>query len=230
MNIFRFFYIFFKIRASGIFSTFGIKYNFLLVPFINKKNPEKNFKEKLEDFGPVYIKLGQLLSTRTDLVSKKLSKELNKLTDDCEAVSFDYIKNTIETELGKKSKNILSNIDKTPLSSASLAQVHVFFMDKKKFVVKVQRPNLKEKILKDINLVKFGIRILRFFIKSYPRIDLMKIINDYERVINNELDFRLEANNAKKTYENFQDSSFLYVPSIVEKYTTKKIIVMEYID
>ena len=103
-------------------------------------------------------------------------------------------------------------------------------MDKKKFVVKVQRPHLKEKILKDINLVKFGIRILRFFIKSYPRIDLMKIINDYERVINNELDFRLEANNAKKTYENFQDSSFLYVPSILEKYTTKKIIVMEYID
>ena len=230
MNIFRLFHIFFKIRASGIFSTFGIRYNFLLVPFINKKNPEKNFKEKLEDFGPVYIKLGQLLSTRTDLVSKKLSKELNKLTDDCEAVSFDYIKNTIENELGKKSKNILSNIDKTPLSSASLAQVHVFFMDKKKFVVKVQRPHLKEKILKDINLVKFGIRILRFFIKSYPRIDLMKIINDYERVINNELDFRLEANNAKKTYENFQDSSFLYVPSIVEKYTTKKIIVMEYID
>ena len=111
MNIFRLFYIFFKIRASGIFSTFGIKYNFLLVPFINKKNPEENFKEKLEDFGPVYIKLGQLLSTRTDLVSKKLSKELNKLTDDCEAVSFDYIKNTIETELGKKSKNILSVIE-----------------------------------------------------------------------------------------------------------------------
>ena len=104
MNIFRLFYIFFKIRASGIFSTFGIKYNFLLVPFINKKNPEESFKEKLEDFGPVYIKLGQLLSTRTDLVSKKLSKELNKLTDDCEAVSFDYIKNTIETELGKKIK------------------------------------------------------------------------------------------------------------------------------
>ena len=103
-------------------------------------------------------------------------------------------------------------------------------MDKKKFVVKVQRPHLNEKILKDINLVKFGIRILRFFIKSYPRIDLMKIINDYERVINNELDFRLEANNAKKTYENFKDSSFLYVPLILEKYTTKKIIVMEYID
>ena len=230
MTIIRLLRIFAVLRNTGIFNTFIKGFNPILKTFNSKNNVEQNFRKTLESLGPVFIKLGQLLSTRTDIISKELAAELNNLTDNCEPIEYNYIKDQLISNLGDNAKDILEDIDPKPLASASLAQVHRFTKDGENFVVKVQKPNLDEQIEVDIKAIRLGTKILRTFYKGYPRVDLNSVVDDYEKIIMNELDFRIEAANAKKTYQNFTDNNYLYVPKILDKYTTKKILVMEYID
>ena len=230
MTIIRLLKIFVVLRNTGIFNTFIKGFNPFLKTFNSKNNVEQNFRKTLESLGPVFIKLGQLLSTRTDIISKELAAELNNLTDNCEPIEYNYIKDQLISNLGDNAKDILEDIDPKPLASASLAQVHRFTKDGENFVVKVQKPNLHEQIEVDIKAIRLGTKILITFYKGYPRVDLNSVVYDYEKIIMNELDFLIEAANAKKTYQNFTENNYLYVPKILDKYTTKKILVMEYID
>ena len=230
MTIIRLLKIFAVLRNTGIFNTFIKGFNPFLKTFSSKNNIEQNFRKTLESLGPVFIKLGQLLSTRTDIISKELAAELNNLTDNCEPIEYNYIKDQLIANLGDNAKDILEDIDPKPLASASLAQVHRFTKEGENLVVKVQKPNLDEQIEVDIKAIRLGAKILRTFYKGYPRVDLNSVVDDYEKIVMNELDFRIEAANAKKTYENFSENNYLYVPKVLDKYTTKKILVMEYID
>ena len=230
MKIFRLIHIFLRLRKSGIFYLFIENFNPLVKPLQKPKNIEKNFKETLESLGPFFIKLGQLISTRTDLISLELAKELRNLTDNCAPVDFNYIKDQINEGLGSRAKTILENITEKPVASASLAQVHRLTIDDKNLVIKVQKPGLLDLIDKDIKALRLGIRFLRFMYKGYPRVNLNEMLNSYEKIIKNELDFRIEAANAKKTFENFDGNELLYIPRIEDEFTTKKILVMEYID
>ena len=230
MKIFRLLQVFLRLRRSGIFYLFITNFNPLLKPLKKPKNIEKNFKKTLEGLGPFFIKFGQLLSTRTDLISLELASELRNLTDNCESIDFDHIRNEINDGLGLRAEKILATIDEAPIASASLAQVHKFDIDGRELVVKVQKPGLTDLINKDIDALRLGIKLLRLLYKGYPRINLNDLLNSYERVIKNELDFRIEAANAKKTFENFDKNQLLYVPKIEDEFTTKKILVMEYID
>ena len=230
MKIFRLIHIFLRLRKSGIFYLFIENFNPLVKPLQKPKNIEKNFKEALESLGPFFIKLGQLISTRTDLISLELAKELRNLTDNCAPVDFNYIKDQINEGLGSRAKTILENITEKPVASASLAQVHRLTINDKDLVIKVQKPGLLDLIDKDIKALRLGIRFLRFMYKGYPRVNLNEMLNSYEKIIKNELDFRIEAANAKKTFENFDGNELLYIPRIEDEFTTKKILVMEYID
>ena len=230
MNIFRLLYIFLKLRNSGIFNSFINGFNPLIKTFYYKEDSSRRLKIVLEELGPVYIKLGQLLSTRTDIISKELALELNRLTDNCQAIEFHEIKEIIYSELRYKSEKILKTIEKKPIATASLAQVHRFKLQEKEYVIKIQKDGVETNIRRDLSAIKSIIGGLNFFLKDYPRINPISIFEEYEKVILNELDFRLEAANAKKTFENFRDSKELYVPKIVDEFTTKKILVMEYID
>ena len=230
MKIFRLIHIFLRLRKSGIFYLFIENFNPLVKPLQKPKNIEKNFKETLESLGPFFIKLGQLISTRTDLISLELAKELRNLTDNCAPVDFNYIKDQINEGLGSRAKTILENITEKPVASASLAQVHRLTINDKDLVIKVQKPGLLDLIDKDIKALRLGIRFLRFMYKGYPRVNLNEMLNSYEKIIKNELDFRIEAANAKKTFENFDGNELLYIPRIEDEFTTKKILVMEYID
>ena len=230
MKIFRLIHIFLRLRKSGIFYLFIENFNPLVKPLQKPKNIEKNFKEALESLGPFFIKLGQLISTRTDLISLELAKELRNLTDNCEPVDFSYIRDEINEGLGSRAKIILENIIDEPVASASLAQVHRLTINNKDLVIKVQKPGLLDLIDKDIKALRTGISFLRFMYKGYPRVNLDELLNSYEKIIKNELDFRIEAANAKKTFENFNGNELLYIPRIEDEFTTKRILVMEYID
>ena len=230
MNILRLLYIFFKLRNTGIFNSFIKGFNPLIKTFHYKEDSSRRLKIVLEELGPVYIKLGQLLSTRTDIITKELALELNGLTDNCQAIEFHEIEEIINSELRYKSEKILKTIKKKPIATASLAQVHRFNLQKEEYVIKVQKDGVEFNIRRDLSAIKSIIGGLNFFLKDYPRINPISIFKEYEKVILNELDFRLEAANAKKTFENFSDSEELYVPKIIDKFTTKKILVMEYID
>ena len=230
MRLIRLFQIFYSIRSTGIFNLFIKGYNPFLKTFNQRNNIENKFKKTMENLGPVFVKLGQLLSTRTDIVSHDLAKELGELTDNCEPVEYSYIKDQLIKNLGTKSQKILDTIDPSPLAAASLAQVHRFSYQDKELIVKVQRPDLEKLILRDIQAIRLGARLIRLFYKGYPRINLSSVVDDYERIILNELDFRIEAANAKKTYNNFLQTEHLYVPEVYDDFTTKKTLVMEYID
>ena len=230
MKIFRLIHIFLCLRKSGIFYLFIDSFNPLVKPFKKPENIEKNVKDALEGLGPFFIKLGQLISTRTDLISLELAKELRNLTDNCAPVDFNYIKDQINEGLGSRAKTILENITEKPVASASLAQVHRVTINDKDLVIKVQKPGLLDLIDKDIKALRLGISFLRFMYKGYPRVNLNELLNSYEKIIKNELDFRIEAANAKKTFENFDGNELLYIPRIEDEFTTKKILVMEYID
>ena len=113
--------------------------------------------------------MGQLLSTRTDLFERSVTQELNKLTDSCAPVAFEFIKETIETQLLSKAGKILMTIEEKPLASASLAQVHKFKIGGEDFVIKVQRPGLEE-LVKDLDALKLAAKYSSFFLKHYPRV------------------------------------------------------------
>ena len=230
MKIFRLIHIFLRLRKSGIFYLFIENFNPLVKPLQKPKNIEKNFKETLESLGPFFIKLGQLISTRTDLISLELARELRNLTDNCEPVDFSYIRDEINEGLGSRAKIILENIIEEPVASASLAQVHRLTINDNDLVIKVQKPGLLDLIDKDIKALRVGISFLRFMFKGYPRVNLDELLNSYEKIIKNELDFRIEAANAKKTFENFNGNELLYTPKVEDEFTTKRILVMEYID
>jgi len=172
MTILRLIKIFAVLRNTGIFKTSIKGFNPILKTLGTKNNVEQYFWETLESLGPVFIKLGQLLSTRTDIISKELAAELNNLTDNCEPIEYNYIKDQLISNLGDNAKDILEDIDPKPLASASLAQVHRFAKDGKNFVVKVQKPNLDKQIEVDIKAIRVGTKILRTFYKGYPRVDL----------------------------------------------------------
>ena len=230
MKLLRLMQVFLSLRRSGIFYLFIDNFNPLVKPLKKPDNIENNFKRTLESLGPFFIKLGQLLSTRTDLITLELAKELRNLTDNCAPVDFSYIKNQINDGLGSRAKKILDSIEEEPIASASLAQVHKLKLDGKDLVIKVQKPGLLNLIDRDISALHLGIKLLRFIYKGYPRVNLESLLNSYEKVIKNELDFRIEAASAKKTFENFDGNQLLYVPKIEDEFTTKRILVMEYID
>ena len=200
MKIFRLIQIFLSLRKSGIFYLFIKNFNPLVKPLKKPKNIEYRFRKTLENLGPFFIKTGQLLSTRTDLISIELAKELRNLTDNCEPIDFDYIKNEINDGLGSRAQKVLKNIEEKPIASASLAQVHRLNLDGKDLVIKVQKPGLLNLIDRDIGALKIGVKLLRFVYKGYPRVNVENLLNNYEKVIKNELDFRIEAANAKKTF------------------------------
>ena len=230
MRIFRLIYIFLSIRNTGIFNKLTPSFNPLLNTFIRVDDSEKKFRVALEHLGPVFIKLGQLLSTRTDLFERSVTQELNKLTDSCAPVAFEFIKKTIETQLLSKAEEILITIEEKPLASASLAQVHKFKIGGEDFVIKVQRPGLEELVKRDLDALKLAAKYSSFFLKHYPRVKPLELIKQYENVIFQELDFRIEAANSNKTYENFKSSSYLEIPKIADDFTTKKILVMPFMD
>ena len=230
MRIFRLIYIFLSIRNTGIFNKLTPSFNPLLNTFIRVDDSEKKFRVALEHLGPVFIKLGQLLSTRTDLFERSVTQELNKLTDSCAPVAFEFIKETIETQLLSKAGKILMTIEEKPLASASLAQVHKFKIGGEDFVIKVQRPGLEELVKRDLDALKLAAKYSSFFLKYYPRVKPLELIEQYENVIFQELDFRIEAANSNKTYENFKSSNYLEIPKIADDFTTKKILVMPFMD
>lgn len=185
----------------------------------------------LEELGTTFIKLGQILSTRSDIFSKDISDELKKLQDS--VIPFDYedVKKTIESELGDKIENIFEEFNEIPIASASVSQVHRGVLKSGKVVaIKVQRPNITDTINSDLDIL----RDIAHFIDMHTRFgkmyDFSNTVNEFEVVLKNELDFTKEAENVDRFKKNFEKSKIFCVPEIKWVYTSKLLITMEYIE
>ena len=192
----------------------------------------KRIRKVLEELGPAYIKLGQMLSTRPDLVGVDIAQELQKLRDDTPVTPFDEIKEVIETELGESINKIYIDIDKTPIGSASIGQVYKARLREtgEKVAIKVQKPNSREIIESDIRIMKFLVKRIDQFITMTRPLNLPVVISEFERAIFKELNFLEETMNMKNLGNNFQNVRYIKIPKPYTNYCSEKVITMEYID
>ena len=181
-----------------------------------------------EELGPIFVKLGQVISTRKDLLSDDIAFELSKLQDNVKPFPKDISMQIIENELGDKISNIFNNYTAEPLASASIAQVHsAQLKNGKDVIVKVVRPGIHKAIEKDLLLMKRIAEFLTSLSDDFKRMHLIEVVNDYELLVYDETDLIKESTNAKKIRDNFKNSKLIYIPEIYWNYVTRNILVME---
>ncbi|MGV6809768.1 MAG: ubiquinone biosynthesis regulatory protein kinase UbiB [bacterium] len=189
---------------------------------------ETRIRLALEDLGPIFIKLGQTLSTRPDLIPPALVKELTYLQDRVPPFENEAAKALIEQALGKPTEEIFQHFEKQPLASASIAQVHAATLKNgRQVVVKVVRPTIEPVIRHDIELLYVLAQLMQRYHKDGVRLRPVEVIQEYEKTILDELDLVHEAANASQLHRNFADSTDLYIPEIYWDYCQSNVIVME---
>jgi len=206
---------------------------FLLVfawPFLNKKIISQpfstQFRMRLEILGPTYIKLGQILSLREDLLPKTITDELKKLLDRLPAVTFERFKELIELSMGRPVNTMYRWIDPNPLGSASLAQTHrARLITKEKVVIKMLKPGVRLMIERDTKMLRFFGRVLQIFLSRYQP---SRLINEFSSYTLREVDLRFEADNAETFAANFKNEPSVRFPIIYRKFSNRDIMCMEY--
>jgi len=185
-------------------------------------------RRSLEDLGPIFIKFGQLLSTRRDLIAADLADELDQLQDNVPPFPADEAVAIIEKALGQPVDQVFASFGKEPLASASVAQVHPATLKSgHNVVVKVIRPGIERTIRQDIKLLYTLARLVRRFHPDGRRLRPLEVVSDYEQIILDELDLQREAANTSQLRRNFIESDLLYVPEVYWDYTRRNVFVME---
>lgn len=179
-----------------------------------RKNPLK-LKEAMEEMGPLAIKMGQLLSTRRDLIPPEVLQQLVLLQDRVKPFSNDVAKMRIQESLKADVNTLFARFDEQPLAAASIAQVHTAALhDGREVVVKVTRPNIRNQILHDFEILEWLGQFLEKRLEAARALHLSEIIQDYRQIILNELDLTLEADNTRRMRHYFTGSSMMYVPEV----------------
>ena len=179
-----------------------------------RKNPLK-LKEAMEEMGPLAIKLGQLLSTRRDLIPPEVLQQLVLLQDQVKPFGNDVAKMRIQESLKADVNTLFARFDEQPLAAASIAQVHTAALhDGREVVVKVTRPNIRNQILHDFEILEWLGQFLEKRLEAARALHLSEIIQDYRQIILNELDLTLEADNTRRMRHYFTGSSMMYVPEV----------------
>lgn len=192
--------------------------------------PEK-LRKIIEDLGPTFIKLGQVMSMRHEILPKEYCKELEKLRADVRPMDFEEVKKVIEEEYGTDLSEVFKYFDEEPLGSASIAQVHsAVLKNGGRVVVKVQRPGIKDVMARDISLLRKAAVILKIAGNTGNVIDFGMILDEIWTVTCQEMDFLIEARHAEEFYDFNREVAYATCPRIQHKYTTSKVLVMEYIE
>ena len=186
--------------------------------------------EDLERHGPTFIKLGQLLSTRADLLPAPYLESLSRLQDRVEPFPLNEVERIIVSELGVRISKAFSEFEREPLAAASLAQVHrAYLRDGRAVVVKVQRPDIREQIISDMDVLNEIAQFLDNHTEIGKRYEFENMLTELRRSLLRELDFKLEAGNLIAISENLEEFDRIIVPEPIEDLTTSRVLTMEYI-
>jgi len=190
-----------------------------------------HFRQALEELGPTFVKLGQMLSTRPDVLPPDYITELTKLQDNVPPVPWNEIRQVIETELGYPPEKIFGEVDPQSLAAASLAQVHAAKLTtRQKVVIKVQRPNILPTIQTDLEII----HDIAHYAEQHTPIGqvyrLVEIVEDFSDTLHNELNYQSEGRNADRLRDNFAEEDCLHIPWVYWEYSTRRVLVMEYIE
>ena len=219
-----------KRRSAEIFAVFAA-HNFYADGF----TPEE-LRTTLEDLGPTYVKIGQIMSSRVDLLPESYCKELEKLRQNVKELDPALARAVIEQETGRKIEDIYSEFRDEPIGSASIGQAHYGVLkDGTKVVTKVQRPFIAELMAKDFILLKNLAKGLNVISEGNENkddmIDLLSVIEELEKVTNEELDFRVEAQNTRFFKENcIDDEEVISCPTVIEELTSQRLFTMTFVD
>ncbi|QIJ06128.1 ubiquinone biosynthesis regulatory protein kinase UbiB [Shewanella chilikensis] len=192
----------------------------------------ERLKLAMQELGPVYIKFGQMLSTRRDLLSDEWAHELAMLQDRVPPFDSKLARQAIEAELKAPIETLFDDFDDTPLASASISQVHTATLKSngKPVVLKVLRPNVEQNILADLQLMSQSAKLLETILGPDNRLRPAEVVEDYRTTILGELNLKLEALNTVKLRNNFIDSNALYIPYVYEELCYPRMMVMERIE
>ena len=235
--------VFVKLARTGIFkllldsSIFSNKINlvFKFINFIFHKHDKKHVGYKLlnclVNLGPGYIKFGQVLSTRPDLMGQETCEYLQKLQDDIKPFSSSIAKKIIELETQRSIEDVFTTFNEIPIATASVAQVHFGTLENgHEVAIKLLKPGIENLLFQDFIFFYWVSKCLEFFIPKVKRLKLSKNVEVLSEISLNELDLTMEAAAADELAENFRDHPKYRVPKIYWELTTKKMLVLEYID
>ena len=191
-------------------------------------SPPEHLRLAIEELGPTFIKLGQVLSTRPDLVPPTYIRELTRLQDTVPPAPWEAVKAQIEAELGGPIEDIFASFEVEPLAAASLAQVHgATLPDGQEVVVKVQRPDIEKVIAVDLEILFDLARLVQERTPLGEIYDLVEIAEDFAYTLRAEMDYRREGRNADRFRRNFAAEPALYIPQVYWDYTTGRVLVLE---
>ncbi len=190
------------------------------------------FRVAAVKLGVLMIKLGQFLSSRADLLPDEAIAVLTSLQDEVPPAPFEHVVSIIESETGKRVEEIFSVLERKCTAAASLGQVHkaTLLATGETVAVKIQRPNTDQLVRMDLSTLKFVIRVINLFVDTTGFIDLMGIYREFKRTTYEEIDYPLEAANAKRFKEMFKDDPTIYIPRMYDQYITPHMLVIEWID
>ena len=185
-------------------------------------------RQTLEDLGPIYVKFGQILSTRRDLLPDDIAEELARLQDQVPPFPGSQARQIIEKAYGRSVQEVFRDFHETPLASASIAQVHAARLeDGRDVVVKVVRPGIVRRIRGDVSLLYYMASLAELYWREARRLRPCEVVREFEKTIHDELDLLREAGNASQLRRNFPNSQLLYVPEVFWPYCRRDVMVME---
>ncbi len=190
---------------------------------VNLQSIGRRLRLTLQELGPSFIKLGQIASTRHDVLPREIITELEQLQDHVSVFSFDHVQNTIESELEDSLDNVFDHVDPEPIATASIGQVHTArLFTGEEVVVKVQRPGLKPVMETDLEILEKIGQMLEERTVWAKRYRVQDIIHELSISLRNELDYLMEGRSGERIAKQFQQQMFVRVPTIYWDYTTKK--------
>ncbi len=190
----------------------------------------RRLREMLDELGPTFVKFGQLLSTRPDVVPPDIVAELRGLQDAASPVGFNDIRDVLEAELDLTVERAFLEFDVVPMASASIGQVHrAVLPDGREVAVKVQRPAARAQIEADLVLLYQAAKLLHERVRAIDFVDPRALVDEFARSIRLELDYSHEARNAEQFFENFARDSRVVVPRVVRPYSTGRVLTLEYL-
>jgi ubiquinone biosynthesis protein len=197
---------------------------------VEKSSRAERIRLAFEELGPTYIKLGQILSTRPDLVQMDLINELTKLQDEVPSFGFHAAKKIIENELGTPLEKIFESFEETPLASASIGQVYkAKLLDGEVVAVKVQRPGIRKIIEIDLEIMLHLATLAERHIEELAFHQPVKIVEEFAKTLERELDYTIEATSMERVSHQFLNNSTVYIPKVFRETTTERVLTTEYV-
>ncbi len=218
------------LERSGLWSKLGAKEQVEEQKDARSQSVAKRFRLMLSELGPSFVKLGQVMSTRGDLLPASVIDELSELQDNVPPFSIEQVREQIRLAFNQPVEELFAELDPVPLAAASIAQVHrAKTKDGDEVVVKVQRPNITEQIKSDMSVLHYLARMLEAVVEDVGVYTPTGIVEEFERAMNEELDFLIEAQNVRAFYKNNAGRRGMRVPKVYDELSGRTVLTLEFI-